>query len=247
MKLVPTLQQRKLLVFSLYIIFFNSISAENVILSFPSFSLRNFTLLGDSFLRNGIVGLTRELGVPVSSSGTVIYNQPIKFFDPESNVTASFSTKFSFTVNNLNPGVFGDGFTFFISPDNETLGSFGGYLGLVNSTQLTKNRFVAVEFDTRQDSYFDDPNENHIGLDIDSLKSVRTADPVDQGIDLKSGNLINAWLDYKSDRKRFRVFVSYFDFKPPKPLLSVDVDLTEYLNSEGSYVCGVFWVYRREY
>ncbi|XP_057975361.1 probable L-type lectin-domain containing receptor kinase S.7 [Malania oleifera] len=226
---------RKLLVFLFFcflFVFFDPplVLAGNVSFNFPSFTLRNLTLLGDSYLRDGVIGLTRELGVPASSAGTVIYNRPIPFSDPESNATASFYTSFSFSMTNINPNSFGDGLTFFISPNNETLGSTGGYLGLVNSSQLTEYKFVAVEFDTRLDSHFSDPNENHVGLDINSLNSIRTADPISQGIDLKSGNLITAWIEYKNEEDNLKVFLSYSSLKPQKPSLSVDIDLYEHLN-----------------
>ncbi|KAK4849801.1 hypothetical protein QYF36_000919 [Acer negundo] len=211
------------------VVFADNNNNNNVSFNFPSFTLRNLTLLGDSYLRNGVIGLTRELGVPSSSSGTVVYNNPVQFFDQETNTTASFSTRFSFSINNVNPSSYGDGLAFFMSPDNQILGSPGGYLGLVNSSQLTKNRFVAVEFDTRIDSHFDDPDENHVGLDIDSLNSIKTADPISQGIDLKSGNLITTWIDYKNDLRVLKVFMSYTTSKPEKPVLTVDVDLSEYL------------------
>ncbi|XP_030519322.2 probable L-type lectin-domain containing receptor kinase S.7 [Rhodamnia argentea] len=197
--------------------------------SFPSPALRNLTLLGDSYLRSGVLGLTRDTDVPSSCSGSVIYDRPIEFFDQESNTTASFSTTFAFLIDSVNPASFGDGLAFFLSPGNETLGSPGGYLGLVNSSQLTKNTFVAVEFDTRVDSHFGDPSENHVGLDIDSLVSIKTADPMVQGVDLKCGKLITAWIDYKNDQKKLLVFLSYQSFKPQDPLLTVDIDLSEYL------------------
>ncbi|GLT83692.1 hypothetical protein SLE2022_019660 [Rubroshorea leprosula] len=228
---------RELLVFFfffLFALFFSSkptiflASADNVIFDFRSFTLRNFTLLGDSHLRDGVFGLTQELGVPSSSSGTVIYNYPIPFFHQESNTTASFNTSFSFSIKNLTAS-FGGGLTFFMSPDNQTLGSPGGYLGLVNSSQLTKNRFIAVEFDTRLDPHFGDPNDNHVGFDIDSLNSIKTADPSSQGIDLKSGNRINAWIDYKNELRLLIIFLSTSDSKPQRPLLTVDIDLSGYL------------------
>lgn len=202
------------------------VSSDNVNFEFQSFSLRNLTLLGDSHLRNGVLGLTRELEVPSSSSGTVIYNSPVQFFDPELNITASFSTSFAFSIDTINPSSYGDGLAFFISPDNETLGSPGGYLGLVNSSQLTKNRFIAVEFDTRLDLHFNDPDDNHVGLDIDSLISIRTADLMSSKIDLKSGDLITAWIDYKNEERKLLVFVSYSSLKPEEPILHVDVDLS---------------------
>ncbi|KAL1815292.1 hypothetical protein DCAR_0519532 [Daucus carota subsp. sativus] len=207
------------------------IANENTSFTFPSFtSLRNLTLLGDSYLRDGVIGLTKQVGVPSSSSGSIVFNNPIQFSHRDSNLTASFSTCFSFSVNNLNPASFGDGLAFFISPDNQTLGSPGGYLGLVNATQFTKNKFLAVEFDTRQDLHFDDPNENHVGLDIDSLTSVKTADVLTVGIDLKSGNLITAWIDYKhGEKKVLEVFLSYSSSKPVIPVLVVEIDLSDYL------------------
>ncbi|KAK1397145.1 Lectin protein kinase [Heracleum sosnowskyi] len=211
-------------------------SQDNVSFNFPSFtSLRNLTLLGDSYLRDGVIGLTKQLGVPSSSSGTIIYNHPIQFSNQDSNHTASFSTCFSFSINNLNPGSFGDGLAFFISPDNQTLGSPGGYLGLVNSTQFTKKKFVAIEFDTRQDLHFNDPDENHVGLDIDSLTSIKTAHVITIGIDLKSGNLITAWIDYEHVQNILRVYLSYSSSKPVEPVLVVDIDLSEYLR-EFKYV-----------
>ncbi|OVA20122.1 Protein kinase domain [Macleaya cordata] len=219
--------------FSLSFIFFGFPSfpfttAQNLTFDFPSFTLRNITLLGHSYLRNGVLGLTQELGVPASSSGSVIFNSPITFFDPKTNVSASFSTRFSFSITNINAGSYGDGLTFFISPDNQTLGSPGGYLGLVNSSQLTKNKFIAVEFDTRLDSLFDDPNDNHIGLDIESLNSVRTEDVASRGIDLRSGNLITAWINYTNDQKILKVWLSYSSSKPEKPILSMKIDLSIY-------------------
>ncbi|KAF9589298.1 hypothetical protein IFM89_022368 [Coptis chinensis] len=204
-------------------------AAEDFSFDFASFSLRNLTLLGDSYLRNGVVGLTRELGVPSSSSGSVLCTTPIPFFDPETNISASFSTRFSFSITNASPGSFGDGLAFFLSSDSQTLGSSGGYLGLVNSSQLTKNKFFAIEFDTRLDALFNDPNDNHIGLDLESLISIQTADVSSRGIDLKSGNSITAWIDYDNIRKALKVWMSYSSFKPDNPVLSVEgFDLSKY-------------------
>ncbi|CAH2069835.1 unnamed protein product [Thlaspi arvense] len=214
------------------------VSADNVNFTFKSFTIRNLTFLGDSHLRNGVIGLTRELGVPDTSSGTVIYNTPIRFYDPDSNTTTSFSTHFSFSVQNVNPVSSGDGLSFFLSHDKDTLGSPGGFLGLVNSSQTMKNRFVAIEFDTKLDPHFNDPSGNHVGLDVDSLNSIATSDPfVSSQIDLKSGKSITAWIDYKNDLRLLNVFLSYTDAiaatrKPEKPLLTVNIDLSPFLNGE---------------
>ncbi|XP_021842672.1 probable L-type lectin-domain containing receptor kinase S.7 [Spinacia oleracea] len=205
-------------------------SASTSSFHFSSFNARNFTLLGDSYLKNGVVGLTRDVTVPTTSSGSIIYNTPIQFFDSDANITASFSAKFSFSISNINPtSSSGDGLTFFLSPDNQSLGSPGGYLGLVNSSELTKNRFIAFEFDTKLDPHFNDPNDNHVGLDVNSLISIQTANLLLKGIDLKSGDLINVWIEYKNEQKVVRIYMGYSNTKPMNPVLEVKIDLSEHL------------------
>ncbi|XP_021771395.1 probable L-type lectin-domain containing receptor kinase S.7 [Chenopodium quinoa] len=207
-----------------------STSASSISFHFTSFNPRNFTLLGDSYLKDGVVGLTRDATVPTTSSGSIIYNNPIQFFDSEANITASFSVTFSLSISNVNPtSSSGDGLAFFLSPDNQTLGSPGGYLGLVNSSELTKNRFIGFEFDMKLDPHFNDPNDNHVGLDINSLQSIKTANLLSKGIDLKSGDLINVWIDYKNERKLVKIYMGYSNTKPTNPVLEVEIDLSEYL------------------
>ena len=56
---------------------------------------------------------------------------------------------------------------------------------------------------------FADPSDNHVGLDLGSPLSVATVDLAASGIDLKSGNLTTAWIDYRSADRRLEVFLSY--------------------------------------
>uniref|UniRef100_A0A6V7QR04 Protein kinase domain-containing protein n=1 Tax=Ananas comosus var. bracteatus TaxID=296719 RepID=A0A6V7QR04_ANACO len=212
------------------------ISAKNISFDSASFSFSNLTLLGDSYLRNGAIGLTRETDVPSSSSGTVICNLPVQFYDLSTNTSASFSTKFSFSITNPNPQSQGDGLTFFISPSNETLGSTGGYLGLFNATAPAKNgSIIGFEFDTRLDEEFGDPNDNHVGLDINSPNSSKAVDAGSYGIELKSGNTTTAWIDYYDGDNQLEIRLSYSAVKPEKPVLSLRVDLSEHFE-ETMYV-----------
>jgi serine/threonine protein kinase len=224
-------------------------AAKNVTLDSATLSFADLTLLGDSFLRNGSVGLTRETGVPSSSAGTVLCTQPVAFRGPgatASNATAvaSFAARFSFVIANPNAGAAGgDGIAFFISASRATLGATGGYLGLFNSSDsgVAKNgsasaAIVAVEFDTMANPEFADPSDNHVGLDLGSPLSVATVDLAASGVDLKSGNLTTAWIDYRSGDRRLEVFLSYaVATKPKRPVLSVAVDLSPYLK-EAMYV-----------
>ncbi|TVT98982.1 hypothetical protein EJB05_55683, partial [Eragrostis curvula] len=221
-------------------------AAKNVTIDSATLSLADLTLLGDSFLRNGSVGLTRETGVPSSSAGSVLCTQPVAFravpargnTTNTTNATASFAACFSFVIADPNAGAAGgDGIAFFVSPDRATLGGTGGYLGLFNSSS-SKNgsAIVAVEFDTMANPEFGDPSANHVGLDLGSPVSVAAADLAASGIDLKSGNLTTAWIDYRAADRRLEVFLSYAPAdKPKRPVLSVAVDLSRFLR-EAMYV-----------
>ncbi|GJN00027.1 hypothetical protein PR202_ga17175 [Eleusine coracana subsp. coracana] len=224
-------------------------AAKNVSIDSAALSLADLTLLGDSFLRNGSVGLTRETGVPSSSAGSVLCTQPVVFRvagagnSSTANATAiaSFAARFSFVISDPNAGSDGgDGVAFFVSPYRATLGATGGYLGLFNSSSSASRNsssIVAVEFDTMANPEFNDPSDNHVGLDLGSPTSVAAADLADTGIDLKSGNLTTAWIDYRTADRRLEVFLSHSPSpKPTRPVLSVAVDLSAYLSKEAMYV-----------
>ncbi|WOK97807.1 putative L-type lectin-domain containing receptor kinase S.7 [Canna indica] len=162
---------------------------------FASFSFLNLTLLSDSYLQNDTISLTRETDVPSSNVGAAIYTLPIWFLNPAANASASFATKFSFSITNPHPGGAGDSLTFFLSLGNSTLGSASGYLILFNSSAtpaVGNGSIIAIEFDDRMDVGLDDTSHNHVGLDVDSSISRPSVDLTPFGIDLKSGKLITA-------------------------------------------------------
>lgn len=211
--------------------------AQTTDFDFSILSLTNLTLLGDAHLKNGTVSLSRELGVPTSSAGRALYNRPVRFLDPSTKVSASFKTRFSFSVTNVGPVPvsIGDGLAFVIAPDDHTLGSTGGYLGVMSPTGLNEpspppGNTIAVEFDTFLDVEFHDPNGNHIGLDINNMTSVAVADLGSINIDMKTGNLITAWIEYDNIAEILNVSMSYTNQKPSEPILSVETDLSSYLN-----------------
>ncbi|CAN6197969.1 unnamed protein product [Urochloa humidicola] len=186
-------------------------AAKNATIDSATLSLADLTLLGDSFLRNGSVGLTRDTGVPSSSAGSVLCTQPVALRGPNNNgtnATASFAARFSFVIDNPNAGAAGgDGIAFFVSPGRAALGATGGYLGLFNSSSSGNDSaaIVAVEFDTMANPEFADPSDNHVGLDLGSPVSVAAADLAASGIDLKSGNLTTAWIDYRGADRRLEL------------------------------------------
>ncbi|XP_041005004.1 L-type lectin-domain containing receptor kinase VIII.1 [Juglans microcarpa x Juglans regia] len=219
-----------LVLFTLLLCFFNSdITAAATEFDFGTLTLSSLKLLGDAHLNNGSVRLTRDLPVPNSGAGRVLYSEPIKFRLPGTRFPASFSTFFSFSVANLNPSSIGGGLAFVISPEDETVGDAGGFLGLL-AEQGSPSGFVAVEFDTLLDVEFKDINGNHVGLDLNSMVSAQVGDLEAIGIDLKSGNLVNAWIEYDGSSRVFNISVSYSNLKPKEPLLSFSLDLDQYVN-----------------
>ncbi|KAK7835819.1 l-type lectin-domain containing receptor kinase viii.2 [Quercus suber] len=136
---------------------------------------------------------------------------------------------FTFSVTNLNPSLIGGGLAFVISPDEYTVGDAGGFLGLVNATG-SPSGFLAVEFDTLMDVEFKDINGNHVGLDLNSMVWTQVADLDATDIDLKSGDAVNAWIEYDGSSGVFNKTVSYSNLKPKEPLLSFNLDLDQYVN-----------------
>ncbi|GLT69744.1 hypothetical protein SLA2020_418710 [Shorea laevis] len=196
---------------------------------FGTLTLSNLKLLGDAHLKNNSVSLTPDLPVPNSGAGRVLYSKPVRFRRPGSRSPCSFTTFFSFSIRNLNPSSIGGGLAFVIAPDGESVGAAGGSLGLVNDNGVSTG-FVAVEFDTLMDVEFKDINGNHVGLDLNSMVSSQVGDLGVLDIDLKSGNLVNSWIQYDGPSQVFNISVSYSTLKPKEPLLSFSLDLGQYVN-----------------
>ncbi|XP_071697348.1 L-type lectin-domain containing receptor kinase VIII.1-like [Rutidosis leptorrhynchoides] len=212
------------LVFTLFSLCFSGNAATGATtFDFQTLKLTSLTFLGDAHMFNNSVRLTKDLPVPNSGAGRVLYNKPVRFRLPGYPNPASFNTFFSFLIANLNPDSIGGGLAFVISPDDETVGDAGGFLGIPSGS-------VAIEFDTLMDFEFKDVNGNHVGLDLDSMVSTRVAnlDPVD--IDLKSGQLVNTWVDFSGLTQQLNVSISYSDTKPESPVLTLTTNLNQYLN-----------------
>lgn len=109
------------------------------------------------------------------------------------------------------------------------------YLGLLNASDAGNftNHLLAVEFDTVQDFEFEDINDNHVGIDINSLKSNASApaayysdDSSKQDLNLKGRYAIQVWIDYDSLQNLLNVTISPTSKKPRLPILSFPVDLS---------------------
>ncbi|CAM8990518.1 unnamed protein product [Rhodiola kirilowii] len=171
------------------------------------------------------------------TTGRVTYNDFFNLWDEDSGSLADFSTHFSFVIDSNGSELHSDGMAFFLAPpwfpvpDNQ----LGSGLGLVSGAGLytTTYPFVAVEFDTFENSEFRDMRGDHVGIDINLLESVA-------GVNWKSGvlegKLCEAWIDYDAVSKELRVVFTGFDNKNETVLQSLNhtIDFRKILPE---YVC----------
>ncbi|KAJ0028097.1 hypothetical protein Pint_35371 [Pistacia integerrima] len=221
--------------FSLLLFLFIPVSSQLNELFFPGFkdSTTNITLSGvASFEKNGILRLTNETS---RLQGHAFYSSPIQFKNLTTGKVFSFSTSFAVAIVPEYPKLGGHGLAFTISPSKNLKSLPSQYLGLFNSSDVGNfsNHLFAVEFDTVQDFEFQDINDNHIGIDINSLTSNAsttaayfTDSSTKENLTLKSGKPIQAWIDYDAAENIINVTISPYSTKPRLPILSFRVDLS---------------------
>ncbi|KAG2690625.1 hypothetical protein I3760_09G196200 [Carya illinoinensis] len=227
-------------VFSVLIFLSIPVSSQPTEVFFPGFKdvgTDNLTLDGNAhILKSGILQLTNDTG---QLMGHAFFNSPFRFKNSRDGKVLSFSTLFAFAIVPEYPRLGGHGLAFTISTSKNLINAVPRqYLGLLNASDIGNfsNHLFAVEFDTVQDLEFEDIDNNHVGVDINSLQSNASAaaayfinDSTKQDLNLKSGSAILAWIDYNSAENVLNVSVSPFSSKPSKPLLSLKVDLSQIL------------------
>lgn len=218
---------------------FYVVSPQNTSLYlFHDFAQENLSLLGSSFIRQGDLELTLDSTVQsvTFSVGRALYKDRVRLRDPASNTTASWQTTFSFSIQSLTgTEAAGDGLAFIIVPDNTSIGSYGGWLGVLNDTMLlSKNtlRTLVVEFDTYNNSRFEDINANHVGINVDSMISTASVDAyAAANISLSKGLNLTAWIDYDAITKVLEVRLVQKSLTRPKhAILNATVDLSSLFN-----------------
>eukprot|EP00249_Psilotum_nudum_P024819 c29299_g2_i2 orf=342-2360(+) len=215
--------------------------AEGTKFIFNGFKDEHLTLDGIAVMNSGKIQLTN---VSTLMLGRALYHAPVQLKDSTTNATFSFSTTFVFSIIPKYPNLGGHGMAFIMTPSRDSRGAFPAqYLGMLNTTNMGKasNHLFAVEFDTVLDLGFSDINDNHIGIDINSMISVNSTSAVYQmgkgktpqdkiEVNLKGGKNIQAWIQYNSLEQQLNVSISNEGQpRPAFPLLSVRVDLSTVL------------------
>jgi Legume lectin domain/Protein kinase domain len=203
---------------------------------FNGFTSANLTLDGVAYIEsNGLLRLTNDT---LQMKGHAFHPSPIGF----GSITSSFSTTFVFAIISEYLDLSGHGIAFFIAPSkNLSTALPSQYLGLLNiqNNGNFTNHIFAIELDTILSSEFQDINDNHVGIDINSLKSSKSATAgyyaddsgAFQNLSLVSRKAMQVWVEYESKETQITVTLSPIGkSKPIKPLLSYKFNLSTILN-----------------
>ncbi|XP_061997079.1 L-type lectin-domain containing receptor kinase S.4 [Rosa rugosa] len=230
--------QRLILFWLLLLFLSNPATSDDLELMYNGFNGpngNNMTLNGVAEIEpNGMLKLTNDT---LRVLGHAFYSSPVRFRNSTNRKAFSFSTAFAFSIHPEYPKLGGHGLAFVISPSKELPGSLPSqYLGILNSTVVGNfsNHIFAVEFDTVQDFEFNDTNDNHVGIDINSLTSnastaagyYETGNSTKKVLNLKSGDVIQAWVSYDAEKNQVTVKLSPTSVQPRTAILTFDVDLS---------------------
>lgn len=201
---------------------------------YNGFKDANLQLKGISSLQSsGLLQLTNNTQ---HKAGYAFHPKPVNF-----TTSRSFSSSFVFAIHPNIPDHGAQGMTFFISPTTNFDHALPDeFLGLVNSTSngLASNHIFAIELDTVQNAHFGDIDSNHVGIDVNSLRSYASASAAyfptsegnNQSLLLTDSKAMQLWVDY--DEPTMIVNVTIAPIKVPKPsrsLVSTRVNLSEVL------------------
>ncbi|XP_050290552.1 L-type lectin-domain containing receptor kinase IV.2-like [Quercus robur] len=214
--------------------------AQNDQFIYNGFHQANLHLDGTARIHpNGLLQLTNNSELQV---GYAFYQLPLKF-NASSGLTQSlsFSTNFVFAIVPETPSKGGHGIAFTISPSWKfTNAVASNYLGLLNVSNngLSTNHLLAIELDTIEGQEFQDIDNNHVGINVNSMKSIESAtatyfsDQERKNISLKlvSGNPMHLWIDYDETEKLLKVTLAPTSIpKPNRPLLSTHINMSQIL------------------
>ncbi|XP_059067439.1 probable L-type lectin-domain containing receptor kinase S.5 [Cryptomeria japonica] len=180
------------------------------------------------------------------SVGWAVYKRPVEIWSKSCGGLACFQSYFQFQIDRGTPtkmNYYADGLTFFMAPlgSQPPLNGSGMWLGLLNKTSNGKRstQKVAIEFDTFKNAIIDeyygvnsnDPDDIHVGLDINNITSVKTVSLSDR---LNSGGIWEVWIDYDGLLKELQVYMAHnrSNFSSPRPqypTLNYTLNLSDFL------------------
>lgn len=212
---------------------------------YSGFTGTNFTLDGAATVTpDGLLELTNGTG---NMKGHAFYPAPFHFRKTPYGLVQSFSVAFMFGIVSLHADLSAHGMAFLVAPSkNFSTGLPSQYLGLFNPQNNGKisNHVFAIELDTNQNKEFHDINNNHAGIDVNSLQSVQSHDAgyydnkdgMFHNLTLASHEIMQVWVDYDSQYTKISVTLAPLKMpKPIRPLITATYNLSEVL-TDPSYI-----------
>nr|CAB3467885.1 unnamed protein product [Digitaria exilis] len=212
---------------------------------YSSFAQANLSLDGTATIKpDGLLELTNG---SFNLKGHAFYPNPLHFRKSPSGNVKSFSVTFIFSILSAYADKSADGMAFFITKGRNFSSAFPAqYLGLFNEENngnASKNIF-AVELDTIQNSEFEDINDNHVGININSLHSLQAQSAgfyddnngMFRNLTLIIHEMMQVWVGYDEGTAQIDVTLAPIKMaKPVKPLVSAIYNLSAVL-SDTAYI-----------
>ncbi|XP_020677476.1 L-type lectin-domain containing receptor kinase IV.2-like [Dendrobium catenatum] len=220
----------------LFLLIINTVAAENDEFIYNGFAGEDLFLDGIANIApDGLLFLTNTSKYMQSHA---FHKNVIQFKNTSDGKLSSFSTCFVFAIVTEYSDVGGHGLALVISPTRGRPGALPvQYLGLFNSSNNgnSSNHVLAIELDTVDNIDFEDINNNHVGVDINGLKSVAAA-PASyflegnkgyKNLTLLSGKPMILWVEYDALEMKLNVTISPINVpKPSLPLISLSINLS---------------------
>ncbi|KAL2341889.1 hypothetical protein Fmac_009829 [Flemingia macrophylla] len=227
-----------LLLLLLILLLFNTTLAIDFL--FNGFNSSQLLLFGNATIDSRILTLTHK---QTFSIGRALYREKFPTKKPNSSYVYPFSTSFIFAMAPYQDTLPGHGLVFIFTPVTGIHGtSSAQHLGLFNLTNNgnSSNHVFGVEFDVFMNQEFDDINANHVGIDINSLKSQVSSDAgywPDHGdqslkeLTLNNGQNYQVWIEYEDSW--INVTMAPVGMRrPSRPLLNVSLNLSQVFEDE---------------
>ncbi|XP_066168178.1 uncharacterized protein [Oryza sativa Japonica Group] len=209
---------------------------------YTGFTGSNLTLDGAAKITaTGLLGLTNDT---FRIKGHASHPAPLCFRKSPNGTVQSFSVSFVFGILSSFGDIRGHGFAFFIAPSNDFSTAFPiQFLGLLNDINngSSTNHLFAIELDTIRNDEFGDIDNNHVGIDINSLNSVRSSyvgfyndnNGALTNVSLIGDKPMQVWVEYDGNATQIDVTLAPLGIgRPKRPLLSVVHNLSTVLTDQ---------------
>ncbi|KAA0056992.1 hypothetical protein IC582_029365 [Cucumis melo] len=225
----------QILLLSFPLLLFSSISSLDFL--FNGFNSTNISLYGNATIDSSFIALTNQTGFSI---GRALFPSKIPTKSPNSSSLLPFSTSFIFAMAPYRDVLPGHGLVFICVPTTGIDGTAAAQnLGFLNFTLNgnPNNHVFGVEFDVFENEEFNDPDDNHVGINLNSLTSFVTeeagfwsdggssaADSLNR-VRLNSGENYQVWIDY-SDFVMNVTMAPAGMKKPRRPLINTSLNLS---------------------